>query len=429
MRRMKRALASLTLGAVVLGIGLLSMTAVEAQYRTPTFYLEPSVTAADLFWKQGTNGLYYDGDNVHVGDDSVAPAAATAGGDLFVQGTVEALTLTGYDDPADATDVLTISAVAGEGNATPTNNNRGGSVEIYAGDGSGKTNATNAARGGDLYFQVGAGVSATGTDAGGSAGQIDFWGYGPGGNSVDGNAGGGGKLDITMGAGGNATGTSSGNGGTGGGMDFYLGNGGGATNASGSGNGGRAGTFHIHNSAGGQAAGSGNAGGGSDFVFSGGVGGSANSGTAGDGGSFLVEPGLAGSSTSGTDGRKGVVTFGGTGAGDYFLVVEHRVRSTISNGGTITADEIVGGILYQDASGGNVTMTTPTGTQIEALFPAIVNGYSIRLYVVSNHATNTSTISGGTGVTLVGSGAVTNIGGTFLLIRTAANTFDLLRVG
>ncbi len=86
-------------------------------------------------------------------------------------------------------------------------------------------------------------------------------------------------------------------------------------------------------------------------------------------------------------------------------------------------------VLYQDASGGNVTMTTRTGTQLAAAFPDMSVGDALPQYVASNHASNTSTISGGTDVTLVGSGAVINTGGSFLLIKTAATTFDLVRVG
>lgn len=104
-------------------------------------------------------------------------------------------------------------------------------------------------------------------------------------------------------------------------------------------------------------------------------------------------------------------------------------RSTIANAGTVTVAQHQGLCLYQDASGGAVTMTTATGTNLAAALPDMAIGDAIKQYVASNHATNTSTIAGGTDVTLVGSGAVTNTGGSFLLIKTAATTFDLVRVG
>lgn len=104
-------------------------------------------------------------------------------------------------------------------------------------------------------------------------------------------------------------------------------------------------------------------------------------------------------------------------------------RSTVTNAGTLTAAQTRGRVLYQDASGGNVTMTTRTGTETAADFPELRVGDAVQLFLASNHASNTSTIAGGTDVTLVGSGAVINTGGQFLLIKTAATTFDLVRVG
>lgn len=106
-----------------------------------------------------------------------------------------------------------------------------------------------------------------------------------------------------------------------------------------------------------------------------------------------------------------------------------KTRSTVTNAATISAAQLRGGILYQDASGGNVTMTTRTGTQIAGDMPEMRTGDAITLYLASNHGSNTSTIAGGTDVTLVGSGAVINTGGVFQLVKTAATTFDLVRVG
>jgi hypothetical protein len=106
-----------------------------------------------------------------------------------------------------------------------------------------------------------------------------------------------------------------------------------------------------------------------------------------------------------------------------------KTRSTVANAATVSAAQMRGGILYQDASGGNVTMTTRTGTQIAADFPEMRVGDAIALHMASNHNSNTSTIAGGTDVTLVGSGAVTSPGGTFQLVKTGATTFDLVRVG
>lgn len=104
-------------------------------------------------------------------------------------------------------------------------------------------------------------------------------------------------------------------------------------------------------------------------------------------------------------------------------------RATVANSATISAANLRGRILYQDASGGNVGMTTRTGTQIAGDFPEMRTGDALVFYVASNHASNTSTITAGTDVTAVGSMAVINTGGTFALVKTAATTFDLVRIG
>lgn len=112
------------------------------------------------------------------------------------------------------------------------------------------------------------------------------------------------------------------------------------------------------------------------------------------------------------------------------IVPDSRItRSSVTSAATLTAAQMQGRCLYQDASGGAVTMTTLTGTLTAAAFPDMAIGDAISIYCASNHATNTSTIAGGTDVTLVGSGALTQTGGQFLLIKTAATTFDLVRAG
>lgn len=105
------------------------------------------------------------------------------------------------------------------------------------------------------------------------------------------------------------------------------------------------------------------------------------------------------------------------------------VVSTITSAATLTAAQTQGRCIYQDASGGVVTMTTLTGTLTAAAFPNMAVGDAVSIFHASNHATNTSTLSGGVDVTLIGSGAVTSTGGQYLLIKTAATTFDLVRVG
>lgn len=111
------------------------------------------------------------------------------------------------------------------------------------------------------------------------------------------------------------------------------------------------------------------------------------------------------------------------------VITDTVVRNTIADSGTVTVAQHRDQVLYQDASGGAVTMTAATGALLATEFADLAIGDSLIQYVASNHATNTSTISGDTGTTLVGSGAVVNTGGSFLLIKTAAATFDIVRVG
>lgn len=111
------------------------------------------------------------------------------------------------------------------------------------------------------------------------------------------------------------------------------------------------------------------------------------------------------------------------------IQTETVVRNTIADAGTVTVAQHRDQVLYQDASGGAVTMTTATAALLAAEFADMAIGDSIKQYVASNHATNTITITGGTGVTIVGLATVVNSGATFLLIKTAAATFDLVRVG
>lgn len=169
------------------------------------------------------------------------------------------------------------------------------------------------------------------------------------------------------------------------------------------------------------AADNGTAGGGSSIA--GGAGGAGGSGTGngGNGGDVSFASGAGGATTGGTAGRAGVVRIGST-------FVRKLTRSTITNAATVTVAQVRLGVLYQDASGGAVTMTTPTGTALDAEFPTLATGEALDLFCASNHASNTSTIAGGSGVTLVGSGAMTQLGGSFKLIRTGTATYDLVRV-
>ncbi len=243
------------------------------------------------------------------------------------------------------------------------------------------------------------------TGAAGLAAPIPAGGAGtPGATTTPGGAGGG--APLTAGAGGAKTDTGNAAGGAGGNAPVTAGAGG-NTASSGTDAGGAGGDCPITAGAGGNA--------------------TAGTGNGGAGGSIPIVPGAGGTSAGGSAGVPGCVYIGGVaGAAAFALNV---TRSTITDAAVITDAQIRGQVLYQNAGSGSVTMTTRTGTQMSAAFPDLAVGNAIPLFLASNHAANTSTIAGGVDVTLVGSGAVTQIGGTFLLIKTASTTWDLVRVG
>lgn len=277
-------------------------------------------------------------------------------------------------------------------------------ADISAADATFAIDGLAAAQGGYVYIT--GGTSSTSGNAGGAVklqgGQPGATGVG-GAASVVGAAGGatsgaGGAASLTAGAGtaGNAAG----------GAAAVTGGAGQGTGAGGA----------VTVTAG--ASGAGATGNGGSVTVTGGAAASTN----GNGGNIVLAPGLL----AGT-GATGMVRVGGTAGSAPFAI--NVTRSTIADAGTITDAQTAGQVLYQDASGGNVTMTTRTGTQLAAYLANMAVGNALPIFCASNHASNTSTIAGGTDVTLVGSGAVTQTGGTFLLVKTNSTTFDLVRVG
>lgn len=111
------------------------------------------------------------------------------------------------------------------------------------------------------------------------------------------------------------------------------------------------------------------------------------------------------------------------------LSIGSTSRSTIADAGTVLSFYLRNQLIYQDASLGSVTCTIATGTQLDTELPEMVAGSFIEFYHSSNDSMNTSTLSGAAGVTLIGSGAVTETGGTYLLNKTDTATYELVRVG
>lgn len=298
---------------------------------------------------------------------------------------------------------------AADAGSTPTSALAGGLVSFLAGAGSAGsagTGTVDAGAGGAMSLGAGAGGAATSTAGaqGGNGGATTLL-SGAGGSAAGTDPGGnGGALALTGGAGGAKTGTGAAAGGVGSSITVTAGVGG-ATASSGANAGGAGGSVTATAGNGGAA--------------------SAGTGNGGAGGDVVVQPGTGGSTTGGTAGRAGIVRQ----HGPVFASCNTTATGTVGSGGTATVAQVRGRVLYQDASGGNVTMTSPTGASLDAEFPTLAAGLAIFIVHASNHATNTSTIAGGVGITLVGSGAVTSTGGQYMLLKTGTATYEMTRCG
>jgi len=97
---------------------------------------------------------------------------------------------------------------------------------------------------------------------------------------------------------------------------------------------------------------------------------------------------------------------------------------------TITTAAILSGLLTYTGSGH--TLTTPTGTQLDAAVPNAKVGSFIEFGV--NATTGTATLDGGTGVTDNATGAgslavAANASARYRLVKTGTATWNLYRVG
>ena len=245
---------------------------------------------------------------------------------------------------------------------------------------SGTTTAGSGSATGNVIVQSGSGAGSAVATAGGASGTVTLRSQAGGANTggATGQAGGaGGSVAMTGGAGGATNSTGAHAGGAGADVDVTAGAGGNAT---------------------------------------------AGTGNGGAGGTLTLTAGAGGTSSGGTAGVAGIIRA-------VSAMARKLARNTIANAGTVTVAQTRDGILYQDASGGAVTMTSPTGANLDTEFPDLATGEALQVFHASNHATNTSTIAGGVGVTLVGSGAVTSTGGQYVLVRTGASAYDLVRCG
>ena len=135
--------------------------------------------------------------------------------------------------------------------------------------------------------------------------------------------------------------------------------------------------------------------------------------------------------------ENGVLTFRNKATGvKIFAIGPERVREYLTaadldaQSGTLTAAQIVGGILVHTSVTAGGTLTTDTATAIIAAFPGLEVGDSVMCRVI-NDGTQVVTVAGGTDVTIADAGQTIGADEAALLIfrMTAATTMTCYIVG
>lgn len=243
--------------------------------------------------------------------------------------------------------------------------------------------------------------------------------------------GAGGALSYTSGAG--ANGAAAVNGAASGAVTVASG----ATGTSGTGTGGASGVVNVAAAAGGATTGAAGIGGKAGDVkltgAAGGADGEAGSGTGGEGSSVILTAGVGGAGN--TTGVSGVVNARGV------LMRTQSVATAKTTTDTLTAAQILGGIITVDQGAGALsTQTTPTGTQLVAAMPtSLAAGDSLDFHVVniSTTAADIARLLGGTDVTNVGNSYVAAIdaatglnpsSATFRFVYGSGTAWQLYRI-
>jgi hypothetical protein len=111
---------------------------------------------------------------------------------------------------------------------------------------------------------------------------------------------------------------------------------------------------------------------------------------------------------------------------DRVVAYNQAAPATVNTSATITAANLKTGIITSTTAAA-VTMTLPTGANIEAGFSGLYNNFTFEFSVI-NTGPNTLTV-GANGNTTVGSLTVaTGTSARYALRRTGANTFTLYRL-
>jgi len=161
-----------------------------------------------------------------------------------------------------------------------------------------------------------------------------------------------------------------------------------------------------------------------------------------DGTNFVQAASITGAvdGTPGADDMPGRLVFSVTqdtqsSPTEALRITNDRVRcynqaapAAVDTTATLTVGNLKTGIITSSTAAA-VTMTLPTGTDTEAGFSNVYTNMTFEWTVINTGATNAVTVQGGTGHTLVGSGAVAaGVSGRFASRRTASNTFVTYRL-
>ena len=103
--------------------------------------------------------------------------------------------------------------------------------------------------------------------------------------------------------------------------------------------------------------------------------------------------------------------------------------TSLTGDATLTANQVAGGIIScNKGSDAGLTVTTPTGALLDAGFPSAKVGSTFELTITNNNnsgASSTVTFSGGTGVTVIGSGTIARYGGsTYRFVKTGTAAYS-----
>ena len=112
--------------------------------------------------------------------------------------------------------------------------------------------------------------------------------------------------------------------------------------------------------------------------------------------------------------------------GKALVIKAAGVANVVAGAGTISAQQFKAGPIFVDASGGAVGITTPTAAQMTTAYPEVKSGMGFEWRLISNSGANAVTITPGSGVTGLGSMAVTG-SANFFFQKTSDTAWLLIR--